>query len=97
VRVYATGLFGFVTMFRPDVGGLVSKYLPALEKRYTDPVGKVRSNAVSAVINIKPRPPVEAAEALVGALEDSRTQTCSDFPAAWAFTMFPLCRSDKAP
>jgi hypothetical protein len=74
VRVYATGLFGFVTMFRPDVGGLVSKYLPALEKRYTDPGGKVRSNAVSAVINIKPRPPVEAAEALVGALDDSRTR-----------------------
>ena len=59
-----------ISMFRPDGAVLLAPLLPELEKRFKDSVRRVRLNAVLAVVNMKPAPPVAAAEALAGGLAE---------------------------
>jgi len=68
IRLHATGMASLLSMFRPDGAVLLAPLLPELEKRFKDSARRVRLNAVLAVVNMKPAPPVAAAEALAGEL-----------------------------
>ena len=70
IRLHATGMASLLAMFRPDGATLLTTLLPELEKRFKDSARRVRLNAVLTVVNMKPSPPVAAAEALVEELAE---------------------------